>query len=125
MGEVALLEARLLEGVFAAEVFEVLDVLLIHLLEDTLQIFSARSLQVSVEFGFLFDAEEGLLVGEGQVVLWRQADLRLTLKHERDFLLSLALEVLLDGVLHRVDPFFETRVPIVLHCVIRATHQLL
>ena len=47
------------------------------------------------------------------------------MKHERNFLLSLPLEVLLDGVLHRVDPFLEARVPIVLHCVVCATHQLL
>ena len=52
--EMALLEPLLLEGVFAAQVLEVLDVLLIDLFEDTLQIFSARPLQVSVEFSLLF-----------------------------------------------------------------------
>jgi len=52
--KMALFEPLLLDGVFAAQVFEVLDVLLIDLFEDTLQIFSARPLQVSVEFSLLF-----------------------------------------------------------------------
>ena len=43
----------------------------------------------------------------------------------QDLLFLFTLKVLVHGMLHRVNAFFEATVPVILHSVVSTTHQLL
>ena len=55
----------------------------------------------------------------------RHTDLGLIAEHLSNFLLAFPGEMLVNSVLHRVYPLLEARIPVVLHCVVGAAHELL
>lgn len=95
------IEVHQLQGVLTGKIFEVLDVLEVHLVENFLKIFRPNSSHVDTKFEFLLLGKhldesvtgEGLLLGRLLVIL-------LGLQHLEDLLLLLPLEMLVHSVLH-------------------------
>ena len=109
-----------LESVLASKILEVFGVLNVDLVQNLLEVLSLDSLHVVLELLDLLWDQSGLqLVQFGAFLGLVDA------QHDRNLLTLLSFEVLINSMLHRVDPLLESGVPVVLHSVVSAAHQLL
>ena len=106
---------------------------MVDLLEYFLQVLGLDALHVRLELVLLLDAQILNLLGRwlgsgGRLVLLIRICLLIGTKrlcHLRNLLFAFSLEMLVNGVLHRVNSFLEARIPVVLHCIVRSAHQFL
>ena len=95
-------EVHQLQGVLAGEVFEILNVLEIYLVEYFLKIFGPDPSHVDIKLVFLLLGEHlgQSVTGESLLLLVGLRITLLRLQHLENLLLLLSLEMLVDSVLH-------------------------
>lgn len=100
---------------------------MVNLIENLLEVLGLDSLHVLVELALLLFRQAREIralcicncnwICLGVSVIW--------LCHLHNLLLFLTFEVLIYSVLHRIDAFFQPRVPVVFNSVVSSTHELL